>query len=150
MREQSSTGRDRVPVVTVETREGKPPVVRLNNSQTTGGNMPYEYKHEKLRKYRWARRMNAINKIADASQSGCAICGCPHNEILHIGHPEHRGGRFHRKKLGKGSPSRNTVEWVLRTPIEEVLEQVQLECPYCNAWHNRFKEYPPEEKQPKW
>ena len=108
--------------------------------------MEYETIQTKSQRIRAKNRRLAILKIANGSEPVCAVCGCPHREALHIGHPEHRGGRFHRKEVG----SRGVVGWVLRTPIEEVLERVQLECPYCNAWHNRFKEYPPQEKRPKW
>lgn len=88
--------------------------------------------------------MKAMMKVADGSPVQCAICGCPHAEIMHIGHPEHRSGRYHRKIDGQ------MTSWILRTPIEEVKELVQLECPYCNSWHNKFKEYPPENKRPSW
>ena len=112
--------------------------------------MPYyETVPEKSRRYRARRRMKAMMKLADGEPIRCAICGCPHEEIMHIGHPEHRGGRWHRKELGKGG-SKDMVGWILRTPIAEVKERVQLECPYCNSWHNKFKEYPPPEKQPCW
>ena len=98
------------------------------------------------------RRLRAIRKLANGKEPACAICGCPHAKILHIGHPEHRNGRWHRKELKKSNDSfaRTVVGWILRTPIEEVLERVQLECPYCNLWHNKYGEYPPIEKQPKW
>ena len=98
------------------------------------------------------KRQRAIRKLANGEEPACAICGCPHEEILHIGHPEHRGGRWHRKELRKSNDSfaRTVVGWILRTPIEEVMKRVQLECPYCNNWHNKFKESPPKDKQPKW
>ena len=106
--------------------------------------MPYyESIPEKSRRYRARRRMKAILKIANGEQPKCAICGCPHVEILHIGHPTHRDGRFHRRET-------KTIPWILNSPIEEVLERVQLECPYCNNWHNKFMEYPPEDKRPSW
>ena len=127
---------------------GHPPVATLKSHEATSGNM-YEMKDEKNRKYRANRRRKAIEKIAQGLKPVCAICGCPHAEILHIGHPKHRDGRFHRKELGRKG-SRHTVAWVLKTPIQFVLNRVQLECPYCNAWHNRFKEYPKPEHQPKW
>jgi len=104
----------------------------------------YETLPEKSRRYRARRRKLAMLKLADGGPIRCAICGCPHDEIMHIGHPEHRGGRWHRKMDGKMIP------WILNTPIEEVRERVQLECPYCNAWHNKFKVYPPENKRPSW
>ena len=123
----------------------------FNRNVASGGDMTYETTQSRSQKHRAKKRVLAIQKIASGSEPSCAICGCPHAEILHIGHPEHRGGRWHRRELtGRNKDSRGIVLWVLRTPIEEVLERVQLECPYCNAWHNRFKEYPPEEKQPKW
>ena len=110
--------------------------------------MPYyEAVPEKSRRYRARKRMKAILKLADGSEPYCAICGCPHIEILHFGHPEHRGGRFHRKEVGG---TKGIVSWILATPLEEVKERVQLECPYCNNWHNKFKEYPPEDKRPSW
>jgi DNA-directed RNA polymerase subunit RPC12/RpoP len=91
--------------------------------------------------------MKALLKLADGEPIRCAICGCPHAEIMHIGHPEHRGGRWHRKEAGG---AKGVIAWILKTPIEEVKERVQLECPYCNSWHNKFKEYPPEDKRPTW
>lgn len=109
--------------------------------------MPYyETIPEKSRRYRARRRMKAMMKLADGSPIQCAICACPHVEIMHIGHPEHRGGRFHRKEIQSAS----MASWILSTPIEEVKTRVQLECPYCNSWHNKFKEYPPREKRPQW
>lgn len=109
----------------------------------------YETMPEKSRRYRARLRMKAMLKLADGSPIQCAICGCPHVEIMHIGHPEHKGGGFHRKEL-KSDRSKTTIGWILSTPIEEVKKRVQLECPYCNSWHNKFKEYPPEDKRPKW
>ena len=107
----------------------------------------YETLPEKSRRYRARRRNLAMLKLADGSPIRCAICGCPHVEIMHIGHPAHRGGRWHRKEHNGG---KGVISWINRTPIEEVRERVQLECPYCNAWHNKFKEYPPKEKRPIW
>lgn len=104
----------------------------------------YLTKQQKETNRRAIQRYKAILKLANGSEPACAICGCPHAEILHIGHPKHRGGRWHRKAKG------SMPVWVLKTPIEEVLAEVQLECPYCNNWHNKYKEYPPEHKQPKW
>ena len=104
----------------------------------------YESVPEKSRRYRARRRMKAMLKLADGGPVCCAICGCPHEEIMHIGHPEHREGKYHRKIEG------DMVPWILSTPIKEVKERVQLECPYCNNWHNKFKEYPPEDKRPCW
>ena len=107
----------------------------------------YETIPEKSRRYRARSRMKAVLKLANGKDPCCAICGCPHVETLHIGHPKHRDGRFHRKEL---NGKKGVISWINRTPIEEVLERVQLECPYCNAWHNKFKEYPPEDKRPCW
>ena len=105
---------------------------------------PYKTKSEKQREKRKKQRMAALEKLANGKPVQCAICGCPHAEIMHIGHPQPRYGHYHRKMEGK------MVRWILRTPIEEVLKYVQLECPYCNSWHNKFKEYPPPEKRPQW
>jgi len=111
----------------------------------------YLTKTTKAMQYRQKRRRRAIEKLAQEKKPSCSICGCPHKEILQIGHIEHRDGRFHRRKLsGNSKGSQSVVNWVLKTPVEEALERVQLECPYCNAWHNRFKDYPPQEKRPKW
>lgn len=118
--------------------------------EATGGNLPYISIHKKQRNRRIRKRTLAILKLAQGSDPACTICGCPHAEILHIGHPEHRGGRWHRRENGGRNDSRGVIGWILRTPIDEVLERVQLECPYCNSWHNRFKEYPPPEKRPQW
>ena len=104
----------------------------------------YVTQQEKQRRRRQTQRYRAIIKLAQGTEPKCAICGCPHAEILHIGHPDHRQGRWHRKAKG------SMVRWVLKTPILEVIEEVQLECPYCNNWHNKFKEYPPEHKRPIW
>lgn len=87
--------------------------------------------------------MRAIMKLSGEKEPKCVICGCPHVEILHIGHIEHRAGRFLRKET-------DVVPWILMNPIEVVRAEVQLECPFCNAWHNKFKEFPPEDKRPKW
>ena len=107
--------------------------------------MPYyETIPEKSRRYRARLRMKAMIKLADGDPIRCAICGCPHAEIMHFGHPEPRFGHYHRKMEGDMTP------YINRTPIEEVKKHVQLECPYCNSWHNKFKEYPPEDKQPCW
>ena len=112
--------------------------------------MTYETVQSKVARKRQERRRRAIEKIANGNPIVCTICDCPHAEILHIGHPNH-DGNWHRKEL-TGSPkgTKGVVHWVLRTDIKEVLERVQLECPYCNAWHNRFGDYPPENKQPEW
>ena len=93
-----------------------------------------------------------MEKIANGSLPECAICGCPHLKILDIGHPNH-DGKEHRRvpdPVIGGFRARSMVRWVLDTPIEEVLKRVQLECPYCNAWHNRFGDYPPLENRPTW
>lgn len=111
--------------------------------------MTYTTQQDRQARRRAERRERAILKLANGKAPECAVCGCPHKEILHIGHPEHRGGRFHRREIAKDR-SRTVVGWILNTPIEEVLKVVQLECPYCNAWHNRFKEYPAPEKRPFW
>jgi len=107
----------------------------------------YETVPEKSRRYRARRRMKAMLKLADGGPIQCAVCGCPHEENMHIGHPKHRDGRWHRKEL---NGAKGVINWILGNPIEEVKKRVQLECPYCNAWHNKFKEYPPEDKRPKW
>lgn len=123
---------------------GQPPVVYNIMNE-------YETRPEKTRRYRAGRRERAIKKLSQGNEPACIICGCPHSEILQFGHPKHRGGRWHRRELGGSNyASRSVIAWVLRTPIEEVIELVQLECPFCNSWHNRFKEYPPPEKQPQW
>ena len=110
---------------------------------------PYITKQEKKRLKRQEQRRLAIIKIANETDPKCAVCGCPHEEVLHIGHMKHRGGRWHRKEEGcKGS--RGMVSWVLRTDIKTVLERVQLECPYCNAYHNRTRGYPEGDKRPYW
>ena len=114
--------------------------------------MTYEYSQNKMQRHRRRRRLRALEKIAHGGPVECAICGCPHAQIMDIGHPDH-DGKFHRRKKDPvvgGVTARDMVRWVLRTPIEEVLKRVQLECPYCNAWHNRFKVYPPESKRPSW
>ena len=114
--------------------------------------MTYETTQSKVARKRQERRRRAIEKIANGNPIVCAVCDCPHAEILHIGHPNHDGS-YHRKELRKGNhglKTRDVVLWVLRTDIEEVLKKVQLECPYCNAWHNRFGDYPLEDKRPKW
>lgn len=89
--------------------------------------------------------MKAMLKLADGSPIQCSICGCPHAEIMHFGHPEPRDGHYHRKEIGG-----EMAKWILRTPLAEINGRVQLECPYCNAWHNKFKDYPPVEKRPDW
>jgi len=89
--------------------------------------------------------MKAMLKLSDGEAPKCAICGCPNAEIMHIGHLKHRTGRWLRREI-----SGDLVPWILKTSIEEVRERVQLECPYCNSWHNKFKVYPPVEKQPRW
>jgi len=112
----------------------------------------YEPEYTKTRKQRMAKRKRAILKLSNGKDPQCSICGCPHAEILHIGHPDHDGS-WHKRSLSTTRDkrgSRNIVKWVLETDIDEVLKRVQLECPYCNAWHNRFKEYPEGDKQPKW
>ncbi len=113
----------------------------------------YEYTHEKVRKKRMDERQRAIQKLAQDKEPKCMICGGPHAEILHIGHPNHDGEYYRRalmKETDKSWESRTIVKWVLRTPIEEVLKRVQLECPYCNSWHAKFRQYPPEDKRPQW
>lgn len=108
--------------------------------------MTYKTQSEKMQIRRAKKRTLAITKLGGDNPE-CAICGCPHAEILHIGHMKHRDGRFHRREAGG---ARNIVRWILKTPIEEIRDRVQLECPYCNNWHNKFKEYPPFDKQPVW
>ena len=113
--------------------------------------MPNEYitTQEKRRRYRLKKRMQAIKKLGNGSSPCCAVCGCPHIETLQFGHPN-VDGKTHRKSFGNYKDSHGVVSWILKTPIDEVLERVRLECPYCNAYHQKFKEYPPEEKRPKW
>jgi len=113
--------------------------------------MKYEYSYDKLKRHRNKVRDQAILKLAQGKEPKCSICDCPHAEILHIGHPNHDGS-WHRRKLNQSydKSSRGLIKWIRDTSIEEVLQEVQLECPYCNAWHNRFREYPPPEKRPKW
>jgi hypothetical protein len=84
--------------------------------------------------------------VANGSPPVCANCGCPHVEILQFGHPK-GDGRFHRKRDELAS---GMVRWILRTSRKEVLEMVQLECPYCNFWHGIYDEYPSEDKRPNW
>ena len=113
--------------------------------------MTYETTDAKAARHRARKRMDAIKRIANGQEPKCAICGCPHVEILHIGHPNH-DGIYHRRSLAREPSwdSRTVTSWALYAPIEEVLAKVQLECPYCNSWHAKFRQYPPVEKQPKW
>ena len=103
---------------------------------------------EKRQSRRRARRIRALKKIADGLEPECVICGCPHIENLQIGHPN-GDGKSHRSLNGvKGS--REMVGWVLRVDMDVIRGRVQVECPYCNAYHQKFGEYPPEEKRPIW
>ena len=103
----------------------------------------YEYVHVRAKRDRVHRRYEAIYKVADGEKPKCAICGCPHVEILQFGH-FNADGRFHRKKI----PS--IIIWVLRNDIGTIKKKIQLECPYCNFWHGVYGDYPPLEKRPKW
>lgn len=127
---------------------GSSPPVSLLEKEMLEMVMQYNSSQDRQRVKRQDNRQKAIQKLAGDRDPKCEVCGCPHAETLHIGYKKHREGRFHRKK--KGSPARNVVMWILRTPIEEVRELVQLECPFCNSYHNRFKEFPPVHKRPKW
>jgi len=106
----------------------------------------YEFKHMRQRRERRERREKAIHRIANGSPPVCAICGCPHIEILQFGH--YKGdGSSHRKETGS---AKEIIAWIFHTPLEEVLERIQLECPYCNFWHGLHGEYPEGTKRPNW
>lgn len=111
--------------------------------------MSYITTQEKRRKYRLKKRMEALKKLANGSKSCCVVCACPHLEILQFGHPQ-SDGKNHRASFGNYKDSHGVVSWILKTPIDDVLKRVQLECPYCNAWHQKFKEYPQASKRPRW
>ena len=110
--------------------------------------MVYISAQEKRAVYRRNRRIRALRKIANGSDLVCAICGCPHVENLQIGHPN-SDGKYHRLQKGLRG-SREMVQWVLRVEMDEIRDRVQIECPYCNAYHQKFREYPPLEKRPIW
>jgi len=106
----------------------------------------YEYVHEKEKRKRYHRRELAILKVANGNPPVCAICGCPHLEILQFGH--YKGdGKYHRKEIGGHG---RIIEWIHQYPLKTVLDKIQLECPYCNFWHALFGEYPSKEKRPNW
>lgn len=110
----------------------------------------YVTQAEKMRRHREKKRMDAIRKLADGEPPKCAICGCPHIETLHIGHPNHDGA-YHKNELsGHKKGGMPVVTWILRMPLDVVKDRVQLECAYCNAYHNKFGDYPPPDKRPSW
>ena len=84
-------------------------------------------------------RKEAIIKLAEEKQPKCTICGCPHIEVLTIGH-FNNDGKKHREELKERKISINT--WVLKTPIEQVRKKVQLECAYCQFYFTWIGEYP--------
>jgi hypothetical protein len=90
----------------------------------------------------------ALTKLANGGPVECVICGCPYIEGLTIGH-FNGDGKTHRKKIGKHT--RDVYRWIIKTPIEEVLLKVQIECIYCNLIH-RFTRgsYPALDRRPKW
>ena len=102
----------------------------------------YQYVYQIERSWRQERRREAMQKIANDAPVECAICGCPHISILQFGHPN-RDARYHYS-------GEKLVAWILNTPLEKVLERIQIECPYCNTWHAIHREYPPLEKRPQW
>jgi len=106
----------------------------------------YEYLHEKRKRERIVKREFAMLKVVNGSSPVCAICGCPHIEILQFGHFK-GDGKAHRKEIGGSS---NIIDWILRNSLKEVEERIQLECPYCNFWHGLYGEYPSEVKRPNW
>jgi len=108
----------------------------------------YETVQEKRSKQRKDRRLRAIKKVAKVNKTKqvCAICGCPHIEILQFGHPN-GDGAYHRREIGD---SLSIVSWILNSPRQVVANKIQLECPYCNTWHAVNSEYPTEDKRPQW
>lgn len=86
-----------------------------------------------------------FERLANGSPIQCAICGCPHEEALTIGH-FNGNGKAHRKQIGK----HNVKKWILTMPIEEVLAQVRIECVYCNFVQQYTGGYPSPDKRPRW
>ena len=129
-----------------ETIGGSPPVALLE-TEVSPAFMDYLTLQDKQRIRRQKNRYKALKKIAGDSDPKCVVCGCPHIEVLQIGFKKHREGRYHRRPKGN---SRNVLSWVLSSPIEGLRELVHIICPFCNAWHNKFKNEPPEYKRPRW
>lgn len=89
---------------------------------------------------------NALSKLANGGSVECVLCGCPYEEGLSIGHFNGDGAK-HRREIGKHSSLMH--KWILKTPLEEVLAHVQIECIYCNLVQYFTDEYPPH-RRPKW
>lgn len=104
---------------------------------------------EKRKEYYRQRRIKALKKIADENYV-CAHCGCPYEEVFTVGH-FNGDGATHAKELGgRRTDSSRVIQWILKTPIEEVKKRVRLECVYCNYYHYYNGVYPPKDKLPKW
>lgn len=93
------------------------------------------------------RKLKALSKLANGGPVQCAICGCPYEEGLHVGHINHDGAE-HRKE--HGNRSRYIHKWILATPLKEVLERVRIECVYCNFIQNYTGKYPSVDRRPRW
>ena len=95
------------------------------------------------------RKLRALSKIANGGPIQCAVCGCPYEEALHIGHINHDGAK-HKRENRKAFRSRFIHKWTLVTPLKEVLERVRIECVYCNFVQMYTGEYPPIDRRPRW
>ena len=93
---------------------------------------------------RATKKARALFRLANGNAVTCAVCGCSHEEALTFGHPN-GDGKTHRDKIGK-----TIIDWVLKTPIEEALKKVRIECVYCNFVQQWTGKYPPPERQPNW